>query len=40
MLHKLGLSLIAVVVMTPCLNAEELDSKQRVEQVVAAAGGD
>jgi len=40
MLHKLGLSLIAVVVMTPCLHAEELDSKQRVEQVVAAAGGE
>ena len=40
MLQQIGLSLMAVIVMAPCLNAEEFDSKQRVEQVVAKAGGE
>ena len=40
MLQQVGLSLMAMIVMTPCLNTDEFDPKQLVEQVVAAAGGE
>ena len=40
MLQQIGLILMAMIVMTPCLNADEFDSKQLVEQVVTKAGGE